>query len=270
MSSQRYISDTLKHKKQKVKKIKLYIVSFFAALFLVGLFYLIRLPFIQISEVKISGNAFVETQEISDKADKLLNSSILWIIPKKNIFIFSKRELELAIKENPAIISVKIRKDFFNTLTIDIQEQEKEMIYCTSLERTECLYVNKAGFIYAQVKDYIIPEQEIIIYNEQETKHIQDTLLEQEVYASIVSFIKNVARQDIRIGEVYIKADGVVEFVARDKTRLITSVFDDFKKDFVNLVALFEKNILTKEQLPQVEYIDLRFGNKVFYKNRTY
>ncbi len=33
--------------------------------------------------------------------------------------------------------------------------------------------------------------------------------------------------------------------------------------------SLFEKQAITKEQLQNIEYIDLRFGNKVFYKNKT-
>lgn len=269
MSSQRYISDTLKQKKKKVKKIKVYVIAFIIILFLIGLIYLIRLPQIQISQVQISGNTFVGTQELKDKADTILNSSILGFIPESNIFIFSKKQLEQKLKENPAIVSVSIQKSYFDTLVITVTEQEKEMVYCTSVERTDCLYINKTGFIYAKVEGFIIPEQEVIIYNEQGIKNIQDTILEETLYIDIVSFIKSAARYDIKIGEVYIKADGIIEFVTRDHARIITSVYDDFAKDFENFTALFDKAVLTKDQIPTIEYFDLRFGNKVFYKNKT-
>lgn len=269
MSSQRYISDALKRKKQKVKKVKIYLILLVNVAMVVTLIFVLRLPAIQISQVKITGNVFVDTQEIEQKTNNLLSKNLILIIPNRNIFLFSKRELEKQIIQNPAIISVKIRKDFFHTLTIDITEQEKEMIYCTSLDRTECFYINKKGFVYAKVKDMLIPEQEVIIYNEQGLKKIQDTIIDEKTYIDIVLFIKNVIRQDIKIGEVYIKSDGVVEFITRDNTKLIASLFDEFKKDFANLMALFEKNIITKDQLSQIEYIDLRFGNKVFYKNKT-
>lgn len=269
MSSQRYISDTLKRKKQKVKKIKVYLTLLGIIVVCVGIISLLRLQAIQIKEVKISGNVFVDTQEIQQKTDTLLNKNIAWIIPNKNIFLFSKHELIEQIKQNPAVVSVKVKKDFFNTLLIEVVEQEKEMIYCISPEKTECFYINKKGFIYAKVEDIIIPEQEIIIYTEQGIKKIQDVILAEDTYTDIVLFVKNTMRQEIKIGEVYIKSDGVIEFVTRDNTRLLASMFDDFKKDFAHLVALFENGVLTKEQLPQIEYIDLRFGNKVFYKNKT-
>lgn len=269
MSSQRYISDALKRKKQKVKKVKIYFVAFICIFILAGTIAILNIPAIQINQVKITGNVFVDTSEIEEKTNTLLNTKIIGLIPKRNIFIFSKRELEQELKQNPAIVSVKIRKDFFQTLSIDIVEQEKEMLYCVSIEKTECYYVNKIGFVYAKVEDIIIPEQEIIIYVENKNKKLKDTLIEEKVYIDIVLFVKNLAREQIKVREVYIKPDGVVEFVSADTTKFITSIFDEFSKDFANLIALFEQQVLTKEQLVEVEYIDLRFGNKVFYKNKT-
>ena len=269
MSSQRYISDTLKRKKEKTKKIKIYIFIFLVCLCLGTLLYLVRLPAIQISNIKVSGTMFVSRQEVESTTQNILKSNILWVIPKSNIFIFSKQELQEQLTQNPAIVSAKIRKKLFNTISIEIQEKEKEIIYCTSFERLECYYVNTAGLIYVKVQDFIIPEQEIIVYSDQAPKKIQDIILEQEVYTNLILFIKNSARYDIKIGEIYLRADGVIELKTREQTILKVSIFDDFKKDFTNLIALFEQGILTKEQLPIIEYIDIRFGNKVFYKNKT-
>lgn len=269
MSSQRYISDTLKRKKQKVKKVKSYLILSISILIIITIILLLNIQAIQIKEIKVVGNVFVDTSEIQEKTSSISSKKILGIIPKSNIFIFSKKELEQELKENPAIVSVKIRKDFFDTLTIDIVEQEKEMLYCTSIEKTECYYVNKTGYVYAKVDDIIIPEQEIIIYVESGTKQLKSTIIEEKVYTDIVLFVKNLARQEIKIREVYIKSDNVIEFVTADGTKFIASIFDEFSKDFANLIALFEKQVITKEQLPQIDYIDLRFGNKVFYKNKT-
>ncbi len=269
MSSQRYVSDTLKQKKKHVRTIKASLLFFAVLLLIVGFIFLLRAPVIQIQDIKINGNIFVPVQEIQDKTNTVLDSNIIGIIPKRNIFLFSAREVELKLKENPAIVSVEIKKDFFNTILIEIVEQEKEMVYCTSIERGECYYINKTGFLYAKISDFIIPEQEVIIYSEQGIKKIEDTILEKELYTDVVSFIKSSARYDIRIGEVFIKSDGLIEFVTRDNVRIITSIYDDFAKDFNNLVVLFEKQVLIKDQLLKVEYIDLRFGNKVFYKNKT-
>ncbi len=269
MSSQRYISDTLKRKKNKVKKIKLYIILFFTVVFLGVFVYLTQLKQIQISDIKIFGNVFVYKREIENKANSVLNKKIFGFIPKRNFYFFSAEELEKEIKKNPAIISVKIRTEFPNSLFIEIEEQEKEMIYCTSVEHVDCLYINKTGFIYARVNDFIIPEQEVILYNEQGSQKITDVVMNENVYKELSLFIKNLTRQEIRVGEVYLKKDGVVELVTREKSRIITSIYDDYQKDFSNFLALFDKEVIKKNELNNFEYFDLRFGNKVYYKNKT-
>jgi len=268
MAKQRYVSDTLKKKKKKVKKVKVYLFLLVCVLILAGILYLIQIPQIQIGEIKISGNSFVTTQEIQNRIDNESSAKILWFIPKSNIFLFSKNKVQNAIKENPAIIDVSIRKDYFQTLRVEIVEQEKEALYCNSLERTQCFYVNRDGFIYAKVEDFIIPEQEIILYREMDQRQIGQVVYEEELHESVMTFIKSTARYGITITNSYLKSDDVLEFKTLQGAILKTSKYDDFEKDFTNFEALFEQNVLTKESLSTIEYIDLRFGNKVFYKNK--
>ncbi len=267
--NQKYISDSLRRKKQKTKNIYLIIGISIFALILGLLMYLATLPVFYIQHLKIEGTIFVEKTEIEQKTQEILNKKILWFIPIKNIFLFPKNELEESLKQNPAIISVKIRKKLFNTLSITIEEHAKQMIYCVYLDKSECYYVNDDGFLYSKVKEYIIPEQEILIFDERGSKKIEDVLIEKEKYEDILLFVKNLSREEIYIKEIYIHPDMTVDFVSRTDTIFKVSVFDDFRKDYANLIALFEKQILTKDILQTIEYIDLRFGNKVFYKNKT-
>lgn len=269
MSSQRYISENLRQKKKNVKKIKVYIFTIVIIAVLGVLVYILKIPQLQIVNTQIIGNSFVTTQEIQDKTDSILNTSYLWIIPARNIFLFPRALLENKIKENPAVISVRVSKNYFNKISITVVEQEKEALYCRTLEHSECYYVNKEGYIYSQVKDLVIPEQEIIMYLENEQKNNKEFIFDKELYINSMTFIKSSSRYGIPIGKVYLKSDGVLEFTTRDGTIILTSKYDDFEKDFSNFIALFDKNVLTKEQLSSIEYIDVRFGNKVFYKNKT-
>lgn len=269
MSSQKYISDTLKKRKQKKNKIKLYLILFLIVLFVYGLVYVSRLPKFKITDVQISGLSFLNEEDIRKTIDNQLNQNILWLIPKSNIFLFSKKELIHTLSENPAIISIKINKNFFNTMFIEIEEQSKQAIYCVDDLRSECYYINYEGMIYGSVKDYVIPEQEIIFYVPNKKIEIKSTVVEIELYKTIFNFIKSVNQLQIPIRQVHIYEDGIIEFKTQPGVILKTSIFDDFEKDFLNLTALFEKELLKQDILSTIEYIDLRFGNKVFYKNKT-
>ena len=268
MSNQRYISDTLKQKKKTVRKLKTYLVLFMIALLVTGFVFLTRIEALQISDVEISGNSFVPTQEIQDKTYAILESHYLFVIPKSNIFLFSKRDLISRIKENPAVIDVGVNKNLFKSINISVTEQEKEAIYCNTFERTECFYINREGYLYSKVGQDVALDQEIVIYLEGEQKKIKEFIFDSKLYANVVSFIKAAARYGVPVANVYVKSDGLIEFNTQASARLITSRYDDLEKDFGNLIALFDQEVLTKEQLAGIDYIDLRFGNKVFYKNR--
>lgn len=269
MSSQKYISDTLKRRKQKNKKIKVYAILFLVVLLLCGLVYVSRLPKFQITETQISGLKFLETHDIQKHVDEQLSAYVLWFIPRSNIFLFSKKELNDDLYENPAISSVKISKNFFNTLEIEIEEHKKQSLYCINDLNEECYYINQEGMVYGQVDEYVTPEQEIIFYVPYKKIELKDTLIETDLYKTVFNFIKSADQLQIKIGKVYLQEDGIIELKTRNGITLKTSIFDNFEKDFLNLTALFEKEILDQNSFENVEYIDLRFGNKVFYKNKT-
>lgn len=269
MQEQKYVSDTLKKKKKTVRKIKTYLFLFVFALIVSALVFVSRLAAFQISEVEVKGNSFVPTDEINTKTNDVLDSHYLFFIPKRNILLFSKGELARKIKENPAVIDVRIDKDFFNKIRIEITEQNKEAIYCTTFERTECYFLNKDGYAYSKTGQEVALDQEILVFLEGEQKKLKDTIVDSELYGNVIAFMKATSRYGIPTSNVYIKSDGVIEFNTQSGARLIVSRYDDFEKDFANFVALFDKQVLTKEQLAGIEYVDLRFGNKVFYKNRT-
>lgn len=269
MSNQRYISDTLKQKKKTVRKVKAYLVLLACVLAVTGIVFLMRMQSIQIADVTITGNSFVPTEEIEKKTNEVLESYAIFVFPKSNIFIFPKRELVTEIKKNPAVIDVTLNKRLFRGMDISVTEQEKEAIYCNSFERTECFYINKDGYLYSKVEGGVALDEEIIIYLEGEQKKITEHVFDSALYGNVVSFIKASARYGVPVSNVYMKSDGLIEFNTQASARLITSRYDDLEKDFANLIALFDKEVLTKEQLGGIDYIDLRFGNKVFYKNRT-
>jgi cell division septal protein FtsQ len=247
----------------------MYLGLFVLLLLLTGIVMLTRISSLQISMVKVSGNSFVPTEEIQNKTDEVLGSHYLFFIPKRNVFLFPKHELADKLKENPAVIDVSINKDLFDTLSIVVTEQEKEAIYCDSFEKTECFYINNEGYLYSKVGQDHPLDQEIIVYLEGERKKVREMVLEPDLYQDVISFIKSSARYGIPVVSAHVKSDGIIEFTTQSSARLITSRYDDFEKDFSNFIALFEKEILIREQLGQIDYVDLRFGNKVFYKNKA-
>lgn len=269
MSNQKYVSPALRKKKQRKKQILIWSFVFLFILLLVGIVYLLNLPKFQINQIEIQGTHLVEQEQIEQKVNTQLSQKILGIIPNSNVFIFSKTHLYNELIQNQAIREVDVYKKLFNTLYVVIEEHQKKTLYCENNTYQKCFFVNEEGLLYATVDTFIIPEQEIIIFIENKTKQIGDYISEQHVFKNLMQFIKSIDQVELRIKSIVLLEDGVIELITREDSKIIMSVFDDFEKNFINLIALFEQEIFSKEKVREIEYIDIRFGNKLFYKNRT-
>lgn len=269
MSNQKYVSQALRKKKQRKKQILLWSFVFLFMVVLVGVVYVLNLPKFQITQIEIQGNHLVEKEQIEQKINTLLSEKILGIIPNSNVFIFSKTNLYNELIQNQTIKEVDVYKKLFNTLYVVIEEHQKKTLYCEDDTYQKCLYVNEEGLAYALVDTFIIPEQETVIFIENNTKQIGEYVSEQEIYQGLMQFIKSIGQVELRIKSIVLLEDGVIELITREDSKIIMSVFDDFEKNFINLIALFEQEIFSKERVQEIEYIDIRFGNKLFYKNRT-
>lgn len=116
-----------------------------------------------------------------------------------------------------------------------------------------CYYVNQNGEIATEaprLKGTLFPK----LYDEREgEKRIEEHLL---------AFV----RHFYNFGQFVVENDETLEIGWPDTMRIITTLKDDPKKVAENLALILEKEI--GDRRDEVDYIDLRFGNRVYYKFR--
>ena len=142
-----------------------------------------------------------------------------------------------------------------------LQQQEKKEIsqtrwlyWCTGSPETEdrpCHYVNRDGLIMdeaPQLKGALFPK----LYDERKgEKRIEEHLL---------AFVN----QFYQFGRFVVKNDATLEIGWPGAMQLKTSLKDDPQEVAQNLALILEKEI--GDRRDEVDYIDLRFGNRVYYK----
>ena len=138
---------------KKKKNVSLKKFFWGAALFLLiiiilsGAIYLSRLSAIQISKLEISGNIFIEKQDIESKVKNLLEGLYFSFIPKKNYFLVRPKNIEKNIlKEFLRVEEAIVHKEPFNGIKINVREREPWAIYCSQ----KCFFMDKSGFAYEE------------------------------------------------------------------------------------------------------------------------
>lgn len=151
---------------------------------------------------------------------------------------------------------------FFSRLSEKfLPEQKKEGIsrtrwlyWCTSSPEAgdrPCYYVNREGLIVEgapQLKGELFPK----LYDEREgEKHIEERLL------AFVNYF-------YALGQFVVKNDETLEIGWPGAMQLKISLKDNPQEVAKNLALILEKEI--GDRRDKVDYIDLRFGNRVYYK----
>ncbi len=233
--------------------------------FFAGAVYLLRLPYWQIKKVEIGGLEILDPQEVRVKIDNFKSGLILFLLPRSSFLLFNSESLaSLLRQEFPRVESVLVRKVFPDSLEIKLKERELFGIFCNE----ECVYIDKQGFAY----DYAPISSGFLfikIKSDAAEARIGSTVLEPDLMNEIVFLSSEVGKiSGIRaVGyELFSKISSEIKMETSEGFKILFKRGDNFANAFRVLKTVLEQEI--KDKRAQLEYIDLRFGNKVFYRFR--
>ena len=265
----------LRRQRQRIVLFKIFLSLTALALVFGGLVYISRIPGLNISSIEITGNKFVETPEIRAVAEKELFGKYLWVFPKTNILLYPKSGIEKELrKEIKRLKDINISLKNTKTLEIAVTERGASYVWCgntppegESEEKLKCNFLDSSGYMFDE-SPYFSGEVYFKFYGADLSQVNFDKLISFKKTSEVMG-LKPVAffiRENKNIKmllspanpystkpEVIFKADADLETIAENLQ--VTLSTEPMKSNFKNKYA-------------SLEYIDLRFGNKVYFKFR--
>lgn len=247
-------------KRKTFNKIRRY---FFLTLFgfiVIGFFYFIfwfitsnvsRIDFINIS----GANPDFKNTELMPKTSQLITrNKRLFFLPADHIMTYHKDEVvDLINKELPNVESVNIKTEGLHTLNIEITSR----IPVFNLNNGKVL--DKHGIVY----DEIIPTDALPLL-------ISSSTPSEDEIKVIGDFMKRITTRLFDVSVVEITKDNDIYFF--DKAHSVALKYhkgDDTNmlwNTFISALDTPPLSDLLQNKKSALEYVDLRFGNKVFYK----
>lgn len=267
--------------------------------------YLVRLPQWQIDRVEIFGTVKLDPAILQASALQVLDGSYFLLMPKSSYLLTRANAVAAYLNaEFPQIAVIRIRKNFPDMLQVEIKEREFWGVYCalppnmqavSSEDVTDaidsdvhknanlpatawfpedgapeaCALIDETGFAYeaAPVSTGAVLRK---IYSDQGGAGIGTAA----VPPHLMEFIRRAATaSEGATGSVathwYVLADYPNEIRMRvsDGFAVYFNTNTDLPTTFTTLQTVLTEEI--KDRRSQLEYIDLRFGNKVFYKYKN-
>jgi len=248
--------------------------------FLMGLVFLLRANFLQVENFNVIGNVGVSTQDIQNVAINFISGNELLVIPKSNIFLLSKRNLATALLANfGRIESVDLNKQFLNrSMDITVKERQADYLWCSGdlSAQAGCFFMTKDGFIFEKasftMSDFLAssaswaePTNKLIFEGNLEGNPIMKSFATPTQMQNYLKLVKTFQNANIEIVSINIESADK----ATAKSSLGDIIFSPEEAD-LSLVAqnaiLLINDAKSKNPSAIFNYIDTRFGNKMFYK----
>ncbi len=240
-------------------------ILFLAAALLGGAVYALRYPGWQIQTVLVFG--FDETMhaDVEARVRESLDARFAFILPKSSYFLFDEGAVQKTLeKDFPWLHDITVKKEFPSMVSVVARERGLWAVFC-DMNRT-CGYMDKTGFIYEEAPVSTGALIMTVETDEQEV-HIPSQAFDPAFVQKLDSFVLLLGEKTGEDVETFLfskEFPGEVRVRTRHGFLLYLDRDDDFGKVISILRVFLEKEIGDKRG--RLEYIDLRFGNKVFYK----
>ena len=262
-------TDKTDHKKRSLS-LKVYVIGILIIIFFI-LYGLFLSPLFMISNIKINGLGRLPESAISQRLWDQTNNKSIWPLKQKNILLFDKKKAETDLIANFNFSKVKISKKLFHTISVDIEERPYAFIWSESGQN---YYSDSKGYI---IRDSVVKTDDLkkfpIIQNDTPNTLIENDYLKvDQNYLTFIFAVKSALEKDPDMSTMPIDRFMISQELNMIKVRFQNGLLayfntkDDISKQIDKLVVV--KNQKIKDNLSKVNYVDLRYGDKVYIGNK--
>lgn len=270
------------------KKAQIFLKAFLITLdiFLI-VFSVSRLTYLnvlQIKDISVVGTRPDIAMDIKDRTNKILSGSYLGLFSKANLFLYPRSRLSASVENiAPEIQSISIRRNGLRGLQIDVVPKQVSAKVCAGLpelsfidgiesDPANCYLVDWSGKIFgpstlasttSNTNVYFIPDLDIasttteVLVNRYATTSSEFTDLQ--------TFYNQSRDSELEPKFILVKDSGEYEMYAKD-TVIYFNNQSPLSIQLQNLILFYNK--MSQEQNNYFEYIDVRFGSNVFYRQK--
>lgn len=237
-----------------------------------------QLSELSIKRVSIVGVQTTSRHDIFEEVTRVLSGRYVYLYPRGNIMLYPRGEIEQALLETfPRLRAVDTDIVSRNEIQVAVIERSPIGIACSDPDALEqfCYFLDGRGFVFAHAP--VFSGTTRFMYQEvgKNDFTIGTHVLEPDVFEQLYELKLGLTRLGLSPAKLVVVREGDnpfaqnFTFVLREGTELIFSIDPTvFETEIQNLQAILASSEYREESggdIGTIEYIDLRFGNKVFY-----
>ena len=252
-------------KRMLLKQLALGVLLFgFFATLLAGVWYGTRVSSLTLTTVLATGGETIDHSVVEAAVQKTLNGAYLGIIPKRFAWFYPEAAAYDAVRAVPRVKNPQITRTSGTDLAVSFDEYVPFALWCTDKTDDNCLFVDSAGYAFTpspQLKGGAL----VRYHSLGATPKVGDRMTSPEYVKTMTDFIHLVARNlQLEISLVEFDSADDVFYVLAGGGELRATLHDPAAQIFENLRSILASKEFSHIKPGNFQYIDLRFGNKVF------
>ena len=229
-----------------------------------AIWHITRLPSFTIDSVTVSGGETISHESVRSQVENELRGSYFLLVPHRFSYFYPHEKVVARLESISKIYDVRVTKETKNELTVTFEEYIPHALWCTATDDSECYFISQGGYAFAPAP---MLEGNTFISHiiEGVTELEEKQIFEPAELAAIDAFVRAIHTElSFRVGEIVHMQVGDIVYRINGGGELLVAGDMNVTETFENL-----KSILISEEFDHLKpgnfnYIDLRFGNKVF------
>ena len=259
-----------KKKKENPRKvlIRQIFIGFFLVVFFSGLGYGVwhgtRIEALTIKTVEISGGETISHEEVKRLAEEKLEGDYFRLVPKRFAWTFPENEISAVVSTMSRIRDVSVDRLDGNTISINFSEFHPYALWCDSLESSNCAFIDRDGYAFdaapsltgATFVRYLDPLREVKVDEQAFSSDYmaESDLLIDHLFTNFGFDVRAIIRTAFDEMEYHLTGGGYLKVSSRQS---MTYTLE-------NLESILGSGEFAHLEPGNFQYIDLRYGNKVF------
>jgi len=217
------------------------------------------IPYLRVVNMKIEGYADASNVKIA-LAD-YLSSLNKFFLPRNNFFLLNIDNIEQILKEKGFDLP-EVNKQIPNALLIRFISTPSLFIFCQ--DKSSCFYVNSSGVLGERAPRFSESPLLELAIAEQIFPKIGDQIFSEQQARFLGVFLDSLKNLNLALSKIEISGNKDIKIFTKEGWHILTSSDLDADRVSQDLQLLISQKIADNRS--RLEYIDMRFPNKAFYK----
>lgn len=247
--------------------------------------WLSKISAVQIVNIEVSGNSAVSGEEIKSLMTEESSKKYLLLFSKNSRLLYPKKQIKTKILNDlKGIEKIEVKFKGLKTVVASIIERKPNSVWCADTENDTksknskdeniagCYFLDKEGMVFSNAPDFS-GETYVHYYGLLDGSNpIGKIYLPSAKFEEISDFLNSLKVLGIIISQFHAETESDYEIYLENESKIIIDDKQPFGKTLANLESILSElgigKGLSASSSIKLDYVDLRFGNKVFYKTK--